>query len=307
MSDREDQVLTQYNKNPRYLSKQFIDSIPWGDVKKHPLPDKFIPIILYMRDIEAFTDIYYKQLIKTPTGKDPIIRKFMDRWLVEEATHAELLNRFLNEAGYETSQRWFEEARQKIPKEYTFKDKVTPMLTNMFGKQFTPVHMTWGAIQELSTLQGYKRLWEMAEHPVLEYILKGIAKEESTHIFFYYTIAKIKLEESKFGQKLTNFIIKNFWKPIGSDIKPAEDTNYVIRELFNGVNALDIVKNNINGSIERLPGFEDVDVILKRIATIANQKSAISAWQDRGKGLNNWCFEGFFFTTHLIGIFFITV
>lgn len=277
MSDREDQVLTQYNKNPRYLSKQFIDSIPWGDVKKHPLPDKFIPIILYMRDIEAFTDIYYKQLIKTPTGKDPIIRKFMDRWLVEEATHAELLNRFLNEAGYETSQRWFEEARQKIPKEYTFKDKVTPMLTNMFGKQFTPVHMTWGAIQELSTLQGYKRLWEMAEHPVLEYILKGIAKEESTHIFFYYTIAKIKLEESKFGQKLTNFIIKNFWKPIGSDIKSAEDTNYVIRELFNGVNALDIVKNNINGSIERLPGFEDIDVILKRIATIANQKTAISA------------------------------
>lgn len=273
MSDRENQVLSQYNKNPRYLSKQFIDSIPWQDVKKYPLPEKFIPIILYMRDIEAFTDIYYKQLIKTPTGKDPIIRKFMDRWLVEEATHAELLNRFLNEAGFETSQRWFEEARQAIPENYKFKDSVTPLLTNMFGKQFTPVHMTWGAIQELSTLQGYKRLWELANHPVLEYILKGIAKEESTHIFFYYTVAKIKLEESKFGQKLTNFIIKNFWKPIGSDIKPQAATDYVIKELFNGVDALDIVKNNINGSLERLPGFEDTTIVLDRIKAIAQSNT----------------------------------
>lgn len=270
MSNREDQVLDQYNKNPRYLSKQFIDSIPWDEVKQHALPEKFIPIILYMRDIEAFTDVYYKQLIRTPTGQDPLIRKFMDRWLVEEATHAELLNRFLNESGYDTSARWFEEARQSIPKEYKFSDTVTPLLAKLFGKQFTPVHMTWGAINELSTLQGYKRLWELAKHPVLEYLLKGIAKEESTHIFFYYTIAKLKLEESKFGQKLTHFIIDKFWRPVGSGIKPADATNYVIRELFNGVDAMDIVHNNINGSIERLPGFSDTAIITNRIAAIAN-------------------------------------
>lgn len=274
MSVREDQVLNQYNKNPRYLSKQFIDSIPWGDIKKTVLPERFIPVIMYMRDIEAFTDVYYKQLIRTPTGQDPIIRKFMDRWLVEEATHAELLNRFLNEAGIDTDPRWMEEARAAIPKEYKFSDTVTPMLAKLFGKQFTPVHMTWGAINELSTLQGYKRLWELAQHPVLEYILKGIAKEESTHIFFYYTIAKIKLEESKFGQKLTNFIIDRFWQPVGSGIKPQEDTNYVIKELFNGVDAMDIVHNNINGSLERLPGFQATKIITDRIGAIANPPTA---------------------------------
>lgn len=274
MSMREDQVLTQYNKNPRYLSKQFIDSIPWDEVKKHPLPEKFIPIILYMRDVEAFTDIYYKQLVRTPTGQDPIIRKFMDRWLVEEATHAELLNRFLNEAGFDTSDRWFEEARQTIPKQYRFTDAITPLLTNLFGERFSAVHMTWGAIQELSTLQGYKRLWELTGHPVLEYILKGIAKEESTHIFFYYTIAKIKLEESKFSQQLTRFMVKNFWKPVGAGLKPTEDSNYVMRELFNGVDAMDIVHTNINGSIERLPGFEDFQAITKYISQITGSLPA---------------------------------
>ena len=274
MSIREDHVLTQYNKNPRYLSTQFIDSIPWDEVKKHALSKKFIPIILYMRDIEAFTDIYYKQLVRTPTGQDPIIRKFMDRWLVEEATHAELLNRFLNEAGYDTSDRWFEEARQQIPKQYRFTDTITPLLTNLFGDKFTPVHMTWGAIQELSTLQGYKRLWELTGHPVLEYILKGIAKEESTHIFFYYTIAKIKLEESKFSQQLTRFMIKNFWKPVGAGLKSKEDSNYVMKELFNGVDAMDIVHNNINGSIERLPGFADTTYLTKYIANITGSLPA---------------------------------
>lgn len=273
MSDREDKVLDTYNKNPRFLSKQFIDSIPWGDINKHTLDQKLIPILIYMRDIEAFTDVYYKQLIRTPTGKDPIIRKFMDRWLVEEATHAELLDRFLNEAGFPTDKRWLETAREKIPKGYTFSDTIVPMLTNLFGARFTPVHMTWGAINELSTLQGYKRLWELAKHPVLEYLLKGIAREESTHIFFYYTIAKIKLEESKWNQQLTKFIINKFWKPVGSGIKPDDETNYVVRELFNGINALDAVRNNINGSLERLPGFQNTTIITDRIGAITQAAS----------------------------------
>lgn len=273
MSDRQEQVLQTYNKNPRFLSKQFIDSIPWGDVKKYELDKRFVPIISYMRDIEAFTDVYYKQLIRTPTGQDPIIRKFMDRWLVEEATHAELLNRFLHEANIPTDPRWLEEARAKIPKGYTFSDTIIPMLTNLFGERFSAVHMTWGAINELSTLQGYKRLWELAKHPVLEYILKGIAREESTHIFFYYTIAKLKLEESKWTQQLTRFIIRKFWKPVGSGIKPDDETSYVVRELFNGVDAMDIVRNNINGSLERLPGFEHTSIITDRIAGITQAAS----------------------------------
>jgi hypothetical protein len=272
MSLREDQVLAQYNKNPRYLSKQFIDSIPWQEVKKYPLPEKFIPIILYMRDIEAFTDIYYKQLVRTPTGQDPIIRRFMDRWLVEEATHAELLNRFLNEAGFDTSDRWFEEARENIPKGYRYSDTITPLLGKIFGERFAAVHMTWGAIQELSTLQGYKRLWELTKHPVLEYILKGIAKEESTHIFFYYTIAKIKLQESKFSQQLSRFLVKNFWQPVGAGIKPKKDSNYIMRELFDSVDAMDLVRTNINGSIERLPGFENFSAITERISSITGAR-----------------------------------
>ncbi len=87
-------VLQWYEKQPRTLTKDFIENIAWGDVKDYPLDEKFIPILLYMRDVEALTDMYYDELRRTPTGKDPIISKFMERWSTEEQTHGELLNRF---------------------------------------------------------------------------------------------------------------------------------------------------------------------------------------------------------------------
>lgn len=264
MTGREHEIIHQYEKDERFLSKSFVDSIPWNDVKNHELSEKFIPVLVYMRDVEAFTDVYYQELMRTPTGRDPLIKRFMDRWWEEEKLHAELIDRFLNEAGIPTSEKWFEQARQKIPKSYTRSSKINSMLANCIGKRFSAVHMTWGAINELSTLQGYKRLWELAQHPVLEYMLKGIAREESSHIFFYHSIAKIKLAESPMAQRISRFIIEHFWSPVGQGTKPEEDTNYIVQTLFSG-DGMNTVKQNINGAIQKLPGFTSTNRITNRI------------------------------------------
>ncbi len=88
------EVLDWYEKQPRTLTKEFIDRISWKDVKNYPLDEKLVPVLLYMRDVEALTDMYYEELRRTPTGKDPIISKFMERWSNEEQTHGEIINRF---------------------------------------------------------------------------------------------------------------------------------------------------------------------------------------------------------------------
>lgn len=266
MSQREEVVLNAYQNQPRQLNKSFVDQIPWGDVSKYGIDKKFIPVLVYMRDVEAFTDVYYRELLRTPTGKDPIIRQFMDQWQHEEAQHATLLDRFLNEAGIPTSKKWFDEARAKIPKAYTKAARRNTFITNLFGKRFTAVHMTWGAINELSTLQGYKRLWELAKNPVLEHILKGIASEEAIHISFYRNIARVKLEESKASRYLARFIIEKFWSPVGQGTKPENDTNYVIKTLFSGKGGIEAADTNINRSIALLPGFETTKKITTRIA-----------------------------------------
>ncbi len=266
MDSREASILSKYQEMPRKLTKEFVDAIPWKDVPKYDIDEKFVPVLVYMRDVEAFTDIYYKDLTRTPTGKDPVIRQFMDQWQVEELQHANLLDRFLNEAGFPTSKKWLDEARAKIPTSYKIKGFIQPWITNMVGKKFSAVHMTWGAIQELSTLQGYKRLWETAKHPVLEHILRGIASEESIHIFFYRNIAKLKLEESGLSRRIARFLVEKFWSPVGQGTKPEEDTNYVIATLFSGDHGLEAVDTNVNHSIALLPGFETTKRVTNRIA-----------------------------------------
>ena len=115
MFETDKDVLDWYERQPRALTRDFVDSIPWREVPNYALHRAFVPVLIYMRDVEYFTDIYYRELLRTPTGKDPVIRKFMDRWSVEENQHADLLNRFLNEAGITTHEKWQVEAKEKIP------------------------------------------------------------------------------------------------------------------------------------------------------------------------------------------------
>lgn len=260
ISDREHNILDKYEATERVLTKDFIESIPWNDVSKYELGEEFLPVLLYMRDIEAYTDVYYQELLKTPTGEDPVIRRFMDKWAHEEQLHAELINRFLEEAGMPSEDKWYENITRS-ENENALNSKLQVIISRLIGKRFTAVHMTWGAIQELSTLQGYKRLWERAQHPVLEKLLRGIAAEEASHIFFYRSIAEVKLQESKVAQKLARFLIKTFWRPIGAGVKPDADVAYVIRTLFGNEKGLDSIERHVNGSLAQLPGFSGSHIV----------------------------------------------
>jgi len=144
------EVLDWYERQPRALTKEFMDSIPWHEVKNHPLDKRFIRVLMYMRDVEVLTERYHADLRRTPTGKDPIISKFMERWGLEELTHGELLNRFLNEAGV-ANDNWYEEVKNGISNAYKINVRLITSLTNLLGRKFTATHMTFGAINELST------------------------------------------------------------------------------------------------------------------------------------------------------------
>lgn len=267
--DSEQDVLHWYESEDRTLTKSFLDQIPWNEVRKHALDPAFIPVITYMRDVEQFTDIYYQQLLRSPTGKDPTIRRFMDRWAHEEVLHAELLNRFLEEAGIPSDPHWAEKAINKIPLSYHVMSRIQSLITNSFGKAFSAVHMTWGAINEYSTMTGYNRLVQLAKHPVLHFILKGIIKEEGRHSFFYWSIARLKLKTSRFRQELSTFIVDKFWGPVGSGAKPENDVNNVITTLFKGKEGVQVMDQMVNRKIEELPGFQGLKTITNRVAAIA--------------------------------------
>lgn len=269
MFETEKDVLNWYEAQPRALSAEFMRSIEWAEAAKHPLDPAVVSVLRYMRDVEIFTDIYYRELLRTPTGRDPVIRRFMDRWGSEEDDHGELINRFLNEAGVQTSSRWREEAYAGVPAGYTFGMYAATLITNCFGRYFSGAHMVWGAINEFTALQSYRRLWDVAGHPLLEKLLRAIAREESAHAKFYWSIARIRLSRSKGARSLASFAVKHFWTPVGEGTKPRSESDYVISVLFGGAEGVSFFDDQVSRRVRRLPGFEQAHTMTQRIADVS--------------------------------------
>ncbi|MEK7722904.1 MAG: ferritin-like domain-containing protein [Acidobacteriota bacterium] len=269
-------VLNWYEKQPRTLTPEFISEIPWNEVKNYPLDKTLVPVLLYMRDVEVLTDMYYEEMKRTPTGKDPAISKFMERWGVEEITHGEVIDRFLNEAGIETSKNWKTEVRQNVPKSYIFNTRILTTLTNLIGKQFTATHMTFGAINELSTAQAYRRMIELANHPVLSHILTAIMREESAHTQFYWSVAKLELRKSAFSRRVARFVVKNYWTPVGEGAKPTAQSHYTIATLFNGKEGFEWLDRKISKHIQELPGFDGLNTVSEKLGRIIMSNQSLA-------------------------------
>jgi hypothetical protein len=264
-------VYDWYDRQQPVFTREGIAAIQWEDVRKYPLDKRFIPVLLYMRDVETLTDMYHRELLRTPTGKDRYIGRFMERWGVEEVIHGEVLNRFLNEAGIETGDKWQRQVRTNVPHVYNFNTYVLTMLTNLLGRKFTATHMSFGAIHEMSTAQAYRRMDELANHPVLSQVLSGIIREESFHTHFYWSVAKLELRNSDLAQRIARFVIKNFYKPVGQGSLHRDRTEYAIRMLFGSDDGLDRLHKTVTQRAQTLPGLEALNKVTDTLGRITRQ------------------------------------
>lgn len=275
-------VLEWYEGQPRTLTPEFISSIEWNDVRRHPIDERFVPVLLYMRDVETLTDMYHRQMLRTPTGKDPHISKFMERWGVEEITHGEVLNRFLNEIGVESEESWQDQVRRAVSRAYRANTYLITTLTNLVGSKFTATHMTFGAIHEMTTIQGYRRLRELAGHPILSHILDAIIREESAHTAFYASVAKLELRKNELAQRIARFVIEHFWVPVGQGSLQKSRTEYLVATLFGGRDGLEWVDKTVTQRVTAFPGFAGLTKInetARRIceAACGNDKLSVPA------------------------------
>lgn len=266
-------VLAWYERQPRALTQEFIASIPWHKVNDHPFDERLIPILLYMRDVETLTDMYHRELLRTPTGRDPHIGKFMERWGIEEVTHGEILNLFLIELGVETGENWQDDVRRRVKYTYNANSYLLTTLTNLVGKKFTATHMTFGAIHEMEAAQGYRRLLAVADHPVLTQILNRIIREESAHCQFYWSVARLELAKSDFARRIARFITEHFWAPVGQGALSKIRTEYMISTLFADDHALTNLDKTVTQRVRRLPGFADITKMTETITGIAKCSS----------------------------------
>ncbi|SRR6266545_4001322 len=119
--------------------------------------------------------------------------------------------------------------------------------------------MTWGAVNELTTLTGYRRLAPLADHPVLTELLEHIVLDESRHFFFYYRQAEGRLQSPGVA-RVTRLLVDRFWAPVGSGVQPRHELEFMAGYLFAGDEGRAAIRK-VDDTIRKLPGFATVQLL----------------------------------------------
>lgn len=190
-----------------------LSDLDWTSIADHALDPPIVDCLVYMRDVEGFTDRDLVGLTahRTTLG-DPLIRRFLQLWRSEEAAHARAIDRFL--ACCETE--------QSVPPRQVPPPAVAPLIERLVASTGGPVgavvaaaHMAWGAANELLTLNGYRLLAQRCEHPTLSRLLMRIAAQEARHYSFYLLQAEWRLDASRAARMLLPRVLDRSWTPVG--------------------------------------------------------------------------------------------
>jgi hypothetical protein len=134
-------------------------------------------------------------------------------------------------------------------------------------RHFPAVHMTFGAINEISTLTGYQALIGRTDftrdrsdgqRPLLTTILERIIKDERRHFAFYFNQARRRLHAPA-ARRLTAFLVRNFWTPVGVTVRGDPAMRRLCGYLFPGERGVERL-GAVDKSISRLPGLEWFDL-----------------------------------------------
>ncbi|MPZ87721.1 MAG: ferritin-like domain-containing protein [Nitriliruptorales bacterium] len=283
--------LDRYLRTSRKLDLTGLD---WDDVSRHPVQPWEARCLAYMMDIESHTVVYLRDLLATRAADEPDVTAFLSCWVYEELWHGEAFSRFLGEAGhrlepdrlpvaaadpYPSRRQRNAWIRRAVGRGGAFGHLATMAGSAVVG-DFVALHMTWGAINELSTLTGYHRLIARTEHPVLVDLLGRIIKDERRHFAFYRAQARLRLSRGRQARKVTRWALERLWAPVGTGVRPQTETDFVIGELFAGPAGHKAVRE-MDGVIADLPGlgglrlFDDA-----RTAALARlQREPEDAWR----------------------------
>jgi rubrerythrin len=242
--------LERYLKNSRKVD---VSDLDFSQACQYPLPANEIRCLTYMMDIEGHTIVYLKGILSTCAIRDPETTAFLSCWAYEEFFHSRTLRLFLEASGVQVSPMRSAEIQQQASwREWL--ESIGASLICQMSRHFHAVYLTWGAISELTTLEGYGILAARTANPLLAEILRRLAKDERRHFSFYYNKARTHLGHVN-AQRLTRFVLKHFWMPVGEGVKPDSEVEWIGRYIL-GDQQGEQVAARIDATIAKLPGME---------------------------------------------------
>ena len=236
-----------------------LSGIVWWQVPQYPLTVETIRTLRYMEHIESHTAVFPRTIFSTRAITDSVVVRFLTCWLYEESFHGPALARFLKAAGHT--------APSPYPKRLSAKDRVEAAVSTLVSSawsDFLALHMTWGAIHELTTITAYQRLAALADHPILTDLVKRIVREEARHFAFYYSQARKRLARPVVAS-ITRFLLNQLWAPVGHGVQSIAAEQSVTGYLFADADGRTAARK-VDSTIRRLPGLARVSLLESWIA-----------------------------------------
>src|SRR3954453_23204594 len=280
----------------RYLrasKKLDLGALDWDDIPRHELTDGDVMCMHYMMDIETHTVIYLRDLLGTRAANDPQITAFLSCWVYEELWHGEAFSDFLRAYGIEVP------AEPKLPDGSTpmptrakrparFREqmgvgqqlsRLPPMMGSLLLRDFSALHMTWGAINELSTLTGYHQLIRRSTHPVLHQMLRRGTQDEPRHFAFYRAQAKARLTRAgKPTRRAVRWMLETLWTPVGAGVKSDEEVDSLVLHLFGDSSEGREGVREIDAMVQELPGLEGLTLSEDYLETALARARSRPGW-----------------------------
>ncbi len=261
------------DKYLRASKKVDLTSVRWDEIADHPVSVAEARCLAYMMDIESHTVIFLRDLLATRAAFEPDITAFLSCWVYEELWHGEAFSRFLGEAGYGLGEdervRWDDPYPSRIARNSWIRRKMGAKgyfahIGTLFGsaavKEFPALHMAWGALNEFSTLTAYHRLIAKTQHPVMIDLLGLVIKDERRHYAFYRNQARLRLERSSQGRKVTRWAMDHVWAPVGTGVRPQAETDFVVAYLMGDEDGMRTAAE-MDAEYSKLPGLEGLTLV----------------------------------------------
>ena len=264
--DRPDEFdLDRYLRRSKRVD---LSRVEWDRMGEVPVLPEEARCIAYMMDIETHTSIFMRDILATRAAADANLSAFLACWNYEEYWHGEAFSRFLGEAGWELPpdpelptrdtpypSRWarVSRIRRDIARNVPVSHLAT-LLGSIVEPDFVALHMTWGALNELTTLSAYHLLTAKTAHPVLPQLLASVIKDERRHFAFYRSQAVRRLRRSRNARRITRWAMDRFWRVVGTGVVAQSETDFITRYLFDDEGLPTVAE--IDRTIEALPGME---------------------------------------------------